>query len=100
MSDSFVQSKNIIHHKIGFIAYGSGSKSKVFEGTIQPQWKEKIKHLTLFNNLNNRTEIDVNTYENLHQFNLEQPVGPKPIRGLAYIEKEATNYGLRRYNTN
>ena len=39
--------------KIGFISYGSGSKAKIFEGTVQKNWIEKtntIKQITSYNN--------------------------------------------------
>ena len=37
--------------KIGFLAYGSGSKSKVFEGVIQLDWKSAIADVKLFETL-------------------------------------------------
>jgi hydroxymethylglutaryl-CoA synthase len=47
---------------------GSGSKSKVFEGAIQPQWK-KLYQINLFETLKNSFEIDFETYEKLHKKN-------------------------------
>jgi hydroxymethylglutaryl-CoA synthase len=44
-----------------------GSKSKVFEGAIQPQWK-KLYQINLFETLKNSFEIDFETYE-LHKKN-------------------------------
>jgi hydroxymethylglutaryl-CoA synthase len=51
----------------GFLAYGSGSKSKVFEGAIQPQWKKAVSKSNLFETLKNSFEIDFETYEKLHK---------------------------------
>ncbi|RYD93685.1 MAG: hydroxymethylglutaryl-CoA synthase, partial [Sphingobacteriales bacterium] len=53
--------------KIGFLAYGSGSKSKVFEGTLQAGWKEAAHNSRLFENLVQSTEIDFDTYSKLHK---------------------------------
>jgi hydroxymethylglutaryl-CoA synthase len=53
--------------KLGFIAYGSGSKSKVFEGELQPHWQAAAAHIQLHAKLANREVIDSNTYEKLHK---------------------------------
>ncbi|KVV13253.1 hydroxymethylglutaryl-CoA synthase family protein [Flavobacterium sp. TAB 87] len=64
----FYNSKvEISNSKFGFLAYGSGSKSKVFEGTIQPEWKSAISKVQLFETLEKSTEIDFETYERLHR---------------------------------
>lgn len=80
------------------IAYGSGSKSKVFEGTIQPSWASKVEGIQLFEYLENRTPIDLETYENLHRSKLDQPVHDGSKISLDYIERDEFNYGLRRYS--
>ncbi len=59
--------KEISNKKIGFLAYGSGSKSKVFEGTIQVDWKSALAPVSLFENLEKSHEIDFETYEKLHK---------------------------------
>ena len=51
----------------GFFAYGSGAKSKVFEGEIQKEWKEVVSRFQLMNQLETRTVIDYPTYEMLHR---------------------------------
>ncbi|MEM1002624.1 MAG: hydroxymethylglutaryl-CoA synthase, partial [Bacteroidota bacterium] len=83
---------------IGFIAYGSGSKSKVFEGYIETNWKDKISQVHLFSTLGERDAIDVSTYEDLHGFKTSAPIITSNKISLDYIEKEPTNYGLRRYS--
>ena len=86
--------------KTGFIAYGSGSKSKVFEGTFQDNWKERINRVDLFEGLNSRTAIDVDTYEQLHTRQLESPVKNNESISLKEIETENVNaLGLRKYQS-
>ncbi len=81
--------KEIVGTQFGFLAYGSGSKSKVFEGTIQPQWKSALENVKLFENLKESTEIDFNTYESLHKKEQKQSVRtPKNEWILDRIEKE------------
>ena len=59
--------KKFENKKIGFISYGSGSKAKIFEGTVQKDWMNKIKPINLFDNLNKRKKINIDVYENLHK---------------------------------
>ncbi|MCB0547156.1 MAG: hypothetical protein KDD19_06170 [Phaeodactylibacter sp.] len=53
--------------RFGFFAYGSGSKSKVFEGELQPGWKVVVQQFRLAERLARRTAIDYYTYEQLHR---------------------------------
>lgn len=59
---------------IGFFAYGSGSKSKVFQGKIQPQWKEVVSRFHIFDQLEHRTEINYTQYEQLHRKQLSESI--------------------------
>lgn len=59
--------KEISGCKFGFLAYGSGSKSKVFEGTIQTDWKLAIADVNLFETIEKSFEIDFDTYNKLHK---------------------------------
>lgn len=84
--------------KFGFLAYGSGSKSKVFEGTIQPEWQSAISQINLFENLTKSVEIDFDTYERLHKKEQKQSIRtPKNEWILDRIEKEITNLIGARY---
>jgi hydroxymethylglutaryl-CoA synthase len=75
--------------KFGFVAYGSGSKSKVFEAEVSEKWQNQIEKVTLFETLENSTAIDFITYERLHKKELKQSVGtPKNEFYLHSIEKE------------
>ncbi|UGS22650.1 hydroxymethylglutaryl-CoA synthase family protein [Flavobacterium channae] len=71
---SATESADLVSKKIGFIAYGSGSKSKVFEGEIQAHWKETILKTNLTEQLEHRVPIDFETYEKLHKKEQKTPV--------------------------
>ena len=84
--------------KFGFLAYGSGSKSKVFEGTIQSDWKSAIANVNLFETLEKSNEIDFETYEKLHKKEQKQSVQePKNEWILDQIETEIPNLLGARY---
>lgn len=84
--------------KIGFLAYGSGSKSKVFEGVVQLDWKSATAKVQLFENLKKSVEIDFETYEKLHKKELKTSVlQPKQEWVLDRIEKEIPNLIGARY---
>ena len=83
------ENKKLSTEKVGFIAYGSGSKSKVFEGKIQSLWKEQILKTNLFQMLESRTSIDFLTYEKLHKKELKTSIlQPKNEFILDKIETE------------
>ena len=90
--------KEIAGNTFGFLAYGSGSKSKVFEGIIQDEWKLPLANVNLFETLNKSFEIDFNTYESLHKKEQKQSVqSPKNEWILNRIEKEIPNLTGARY---
>lgn len=74
LNHAFANNLEITNKKVGFIAYGSGSKSKVFEGKIEKKWKEKIATSHLFSYLENRQKIDIKTYEQLYKKQLKSPI--------------------------
>lgn len=83
------ENKTLSAEKVGFIAYGSGSKSKVFEGEIQSFWKEQILKTNLFEILASRIPIDFETYEKLHKKELKTAIlQPKNEFILDTIETE------------
>lgn len=59
---------------IGFFAYGSGSKSKVFEGMVMPDWADRVRQFSLFEKLAERQAIDYTTYELLHRGKLNSSI--------------------------
>ncbi|RYJ53045.1 hydroxymethylglutaryl-CoA synthase [Flavobacterium petrolei] len=90
--------KEISGSKFGFLAYGSGSKSKVFEGTIQQDWKLAIANVNLFETIEKSFEIDFETYNKLHK--KEQKISvrtPKTEWLLDRIENEIPNLIGARY---
>ena len=86
----FFNKKTAIENTVfGFMAYGSGSKSKVFEGTIQENWTDAMPNIQLFETLAKSHEIDFNTYEKLHKKELSTSVQlPKNEWILDFIEQE------------
>ncbi|WP_159799301.1 hydroxymethylglutaryl-CoA synthase family protein [Flavobacterium sp. MK4S-17] len=90
--------KTLTGKKIGFLAYGSGSKSKVFEGTLQQGWADAVKSAPLFETLQQSHEIDFDTYLKLHKREKHSPVlKPKEEWVLERIEKEKPNLTGARY---
>ena len=84
--------------KFGFLAYGSGSKSKVFEGTIQADWQLAVAKAQLFETLEQSHEIDFATYEKLHKKEQKQSVKtPKREWVLDRVENENPNLIGARY---
>jgi len=99
LSVSMENKKEIADNKIGFFSYGSGSKSKVFEGIVQKKWKRKIKHVSLFSILNSRMKITVDTYEKLHNRSLEDDYIKNNKIHLSHIETSGNKKGLRIYSS-
>ncbi len=90
--------KEIADKKFGFLAYGSGSKSKVFEGTIQPEWKNAIANVHLFETLEKSFKIDFETYEKLHKKEQKTSIQqPKNEWVLDKIESQIPNLIGARY---
>lgn len=85
--------------KIGFIGYGSGSKSKVFEGIVGKDWKAVMDKINLFDYLNQRQEISYQQYEDLHNKAQKTPVVNRKGFALTKIEKEIVNLEGARYYT-
>ena len=95
----FYESKTeLSNQKFGFLAYGSGSKSKVFEGTIQSNWAAAISNLNLFQTLEKSHEIGFETYEKLHKKEQKTSVqSPKREWILDKIENENPSLIGARY---
>tara|TARA_B100001063_G_scaffold69323_1_gene63387 strand:- start:4547 stop:5989 length:1443 start_codon:yes stop_codon:yes gene_type:complete len=93
-----INNKDLENKKIGFISYGSGSKAKIFEGIIQKNWIDKVKHLNLFKNLNNRKKISVDIYEKLHKSKITSNINNNNgIIKLSKISNAEFTEGLRNY---
>ena len=84
----FKQKSDLTNKKFGFIAYGSGSKSKVFEAQVSENWHAAIEKVKLFETLESCIAIDFITYEKLHKKELKLSVlTPKNEFYLDSIEK-------------
>lgn len=84
--------------RIGFVAYGSGSKSKVFEGVLQKGWQDVVRHFGVFRKLDARQSIDYDQYEQLHQGTQAGSVSKENGRwGLQKIGQEGVTLGARYY---
>lgn len=84
--------------RIGFIAYGSGSKAKVFEGVLEENWNKQIEKINLFETLEARMKIDFDTYEKLHRKELSAPITSQgKYFVLDKIEAEEKNLMGARY---
>ena len=94
----FLENEDISGSKVGFIAYGSGSKSKVFEGTIEDGWKEPVSKVNIFEQLERRSAIEVELYEKIHCGIQQDSVAAHSGITLKEIESEDRNTkGLRKY---
>lgn len=96
---SYDAGEDLNGQEIGFFGYGSGSKSKVFVGKVNPEWKEVVAKWNLFSSLKNRTKITFETYEQLHRKQLRSSVNPNYKGfGLKNIEQEnPLSIGARWY---
>lgn len=98
LAHCYESKKDITNQKFGFLAYGSGSKSKVFEGTIQFNWATAVSKVNLFQTLEKSYEIGFETYEKLHKKELKTSVQvPKGEWILDKIENENPNLIGARY---
>lgn len=98
LSYFYQKEDSISGKKFGFLAYGSGSKSKVFEGAIQSGWKNALSKVKLFETLKNSTEIEFETYLKLHKKEQRTSIcEPKNEWYLDRIETEEPNLIGARY---
>jgi hydroxymethylglutaryl-CoA synthase len=93
-------------HEIGFFAYGSGSKSKVFSAKLSTGWEKVAQNFKLSNILAKRQPITFEQYEWLHQEKLEEGISKSnrsffklPTGGEGYL-KHATFYDVKIANDN
>ena len=92
------ENARIAGKRIGFVAYGSGSKAKVFEAVVQPGWAEVASRFKVFEKLRNRQAIDYDQYENLHTgVQQESLLAEMGHWGLKSIGKEGVTLGARYY---
>lgn len=100
LQTSFNENEDLSGQEIGFLGYGSGSKSKVFAGKVSENWKSVVAKWNLFECLKNRTAISFDTYEKLHRKQLETSVNPN-YKGFGLQSVETENpvlMGARYYD--
>ena len=98
MDQALDKEKELENKKIGFISYGSGSKAKIFEGTVQRDWMKKTKSIKLFENLNKRKKISIDIYERLHRRKISSNINNNDgIIKLSKISDDKFTEGLRNY---
>ncbi len=84
--------------RLGFVAYGSGSKAKVFEAVVQPKWAEVVRHFRVFAKLERRQAIDYAQYEALHTGARQEALYLESGRwGLERVGTEGVTLGARYY---
>lgn len=83
---------------IGFLAYGSGAKSKVFEGTVQAGWTTIMEQLNLDYQIESRVAVSYDEYETIHKGECTIPLSNPGGFILDSVNDEPGNqYGARTY---
>lgn len=99
LSAGLAEDEELTGAQIGFFGYGSGSKSKVFVGEVQADWRKMTTRFRLFERLAQRQAVDYETYEQLHRGRLTRSVlPPEETFYLKHIETErGVREGARTY---
>lgn len=85
--------------KIGFFAYGSGSKAKVFEAEVCEMMELKVQKWMLWHSLEARKEISFQEYEALHRGQLSEKLRESSSLFLREVApREGDLPGSRRYS--
>jgi hydroxymethylglutaryl-CoA synthase len=98
IESDFADDEKMIGKRVGLCGYGSGAKAKVFEGIVQPEWKEIATRFKLFDRLSHRTPINKEIYERLHRGSQKESiVAPSAEFALIEIGGEGKLEGHRHY---
>jgi hydroxymethylglutaryl-CoA synthase len=92
--------ENLTNSQIAFLGYGSGSKSKVFKGTINKNYLEGLKSAgNIFDALNTRKKISFGTYVSHHKGEIQSPMADAYGFRLTKVmgEESLTQLGYRYY---
>ena len=99
MESDFLDEVDMSGERVGLCGYGSGAKAKVFEGVVQPNWREVTARFQLFERLSQRHAIDKSEYESLHRGSRKESVlPPNGEFALVGIGAEGDLEGQRRYS--
>ena len=92
--------KDLGDSKLGFFAYGSGSKAKVFSGKVVKGYEKQLSRIKLLDQLDSRKAVNMHEYEYLHRhkllYNLDS-VNRKIFQtssGWTATNRYARNYSL------
>lgn len=98
LESDFAEKSDLTGKRFGFLGYGSGSKSKVFEGILQPGWESVVAGFQVFQKLEKGTALDYSTYEKLHRKQLTTSVlYPSGEFVIERIGTEGVRLGARYY---
>jgi hydroxymethylglutaryl-CoA synthase len=98
MESDYLDGVDMEGKRVGLCGYGSGAKAKVFEGIVQPGWKEISSRFSLFERLSIRTPLDKDIYERLHRGSQkESVVEPADEFALVAVGGEGVLEGQRKY---
>ena len=97
---AFDKKREIKGDNVGFLSYGSGSKSKIFQGKFYSKWKQKVTNLHVMKDINSRTIIDFHSYEKLHNGALKVPIVNNENIILKSIDESENKEGFRHYIKN
>jgi len=97
LEDALEQGQEMAGKTVGFMSYGSGSKSKVFQATIGSDWITALGSQRLFSFLESRKPIDMEAYEAWHR-GVELPGNQKNGTFVRTgISREENMTGYRSY---
>ena len=98
MESDYLENIEMSGERLGLCGYGSGAKAKVFEGIVQPQWREIASRFHLFERLSGRHPINKTVYEALHRGSRKRSVvKPSDEFALVRIGGEGNLEGQREY---
>lgn len=100
LETALLAGEDLAGQQLGFFAYGSGSKSKVFGASVGSAWKEVTQAFELRASLDGRQAIDYDTYERLHRGVQKRNVSLKEDGSffLAEVHEERNETeGVRHY---
>ena len=94
----YAERRDLGGKRLGFLSYGSGSKSKVFSGVLRADFAAQLRGLNLESALVNRRDVNFAEYEALHARRAQGPFAPAvsgPV--LDRIGTEGNLLGYRSY---
>lgn len=98
LETDFKENTDLSTSTFGFFGYGSGSKSKVFEGRIQDSWKSVVANFQVIEKLNTGIKIDYAQYEKIHREQLESSINhPENEFRLDKLGTSEVRLGARYY---